>query len=312
MNLIDELEQYIKQRRPLGISDFDISDLGAGEYNQNFIVKTNETKLVLRVSVSQLSGAVEQLRHEYETLEYLNNYDIAPKPLYLDMDGFKYPLMFEEFIEGDQLISLEENVLKSVGASIAEISNIPIKQGHPFEVRQVDYQADLKAHVSILNNVELLDEYSSLYQQAKQHLEQLLSELTHPPTTQSMFIRRDANPTNIMVTGNDIKWIDWEIARVDDPTITLASFVNEMLLYDVQKLGVEQRHMDIVIKQFKNDCPIVDFDDLLENRLKVERIGGLVWGIERMNNFFVTKQSEISRLEWYKVICEKSLDALNN
>lgn len=63
MNLQTEIEEYIKKIKPFGINEFTIKLLGSGEYNNNYLLETNNQKYVARVSTSQLTGDVNQLQN---------------------------------------------------------------------------------------------------------------------------------------------------------------------------------------------------------------------------------------------------------
>ncbi len=60
MELLPEIKIYLDQQRPLGIDHYSVGVLGAGEYNVNYLIETPDKKLVMRVSISQLSGAKDQ------------------------------------------------------------------------------------------------------------------------------------------------------------------------------------------------------------------------------------------------------------
>lgn len=145
MNLLSETEAYLRLKRPMGIGDFTLSVLAAGEYNQNYLLQAADHKYVVRISVSQLSGVRNQLQHEYNTLRYLGNTGIAPAAYYLDMEGFRFPIMIEEYIEGQPIEVLSDDLLAKIGAAIARINNVAITRPHPFEVREISYTKDIDA-----------------------------------------------------------------------------------------------------------------------------------------------------------------------
>lgn len=149
MNLQTEIEEYIKKIKPFGINEFTIKLLGSGEYNNNYLLETNNQKYVARVSTSQLTGDVNQLQKEYDVLKYLNGKNISPEVYFIDMNGFKFPFLFEEFIEGTEIIDLKHETLEFIGSMIARINNVQIIEPHPFEVREVNYIKDINVSGSL-------------------------------------------------------------------------------------------------------------------------------------------------------------------
>jgi thiamine kinase-like enzyme len=127
-------------------------------------------------------------------------------------------------------------------------------------------------------------------------------------------IRRDANPRNLIDTGDAFTWVDWEVARVDDPVITLASFINETELYDwfTPKLTPDQR--EVITKYFLDATDLQNGRELLQARLILERYWGMIWAIERI---YMHKKGELpehlstnERLERYEFIARESHRAL--
>lgn len=315
MELLPEINAYLDETKPLGLQDYHVSELGRGEYNINYLIEAPDKKLVLRVGISQLSGAKDQLKQEYEVLDYLKGQGIAPEAYYLDMEGFRYPVLLEEFIEGKPVTELDGATLSNIGRAIGAINNVAITEPHPFEVRRIDYGHDIDIQEQVLNSITATNENEESLTLAKRYVGQartLLGSLH--PAAPTMLIRRDANPTNFILTNDSVKMVDWEITRVDDPTITLASFINEVALYDVLNLQPTERDIEIVKRAFVEVCDIPDFETLLGSRLILEQLGGLVWGLERINNLkhmHIPPVDHKKKMEWYNKVVLKSAAALD-
>lgn len=144
MDLLHRVREYLEQRRPLTVHDFDLRELASGEYNKNFLLTAQKRKYVVRVSVSQLSGEGDQLQKEYDTLKYLKDQQIAPRPYFIDMTGFQFPIMIEEFIEGIPITEFNDEVLDKIGVMIARINNVPLSDTTPFERRTINYLRDIE------------------------------------------------------------------------------------------------------------------------------------------------------------------------
>jgi thiamine kinase-like enzyme len=312
MNLIEELTVFFNKTNPLDINEFKIKDLASGEYNCNYLLDTQTNKYVVRVSVSQLTGKADQLEKEFSYLKYLENRSISPSVYLLDMNGFKYPYLIEEFVEGSVINNLDSNTLSKIANVIARINNVDTSSPGPFEYKSIDYKKDIEKLDNVFKSLKP-NEYSKKWNDETHDLFIAISKLlvNNEPDAKTMLVRRDANPRNFIFTKDDIRMVDWELAWIGDPTITLASFINELITYDVLNLNPTQEHIDFVIKTFLSSCPIVNFEELLKNRLMLERLGGLVWGLERIDNLINGKSIHTDdRLNWYQDAAEKSLQAL--
>lgn len=315
MDLLQQVRNYLDQKRPLDIQNFELEELASGEYNVNFLLTAHGHKYVVRVSISQLSGAGDQLQKEYDTLKYLKDQQIAPQPYFIDMTGFQFPIMIEEFIEGTPIAEFNDEVLDKIGIMIARINNVPLSDTAPFERRTINYLRDIEHHQKIYksltpneHNRQWFYELDSLFSHIKVKLG------SKNPIASSMLIRRDANPNNFILTSTDIRMVDWEIARIDDPTITLASFINEVTLYDVLHLKPDAEDIERVKAAFKRNCRFDDFENLLRNRLVIEELGGLVWALERIDNLLRNHQQHDGfklKLAWYQKVAYLSNNALN-
>jgi thiamine kinase-like enzyme len=241
---------------------------------------------------------------------------ISPEVFFIDMNGFEYPFLFEEFIEGTEIIRLDSQTLELIGSIIARINNVPLVDHNPFEVREVNYLKDIDDHERLYKTLEENDHNREWFAKTQELINLSKNKLTSAvKPDKSMLIRRDSNPANFIITKDDIRMVDWEVARVDDPTITLASFINELMAYDIKNLHPTLEDMEVVKKAFLEKCPIKDFDKLLNNRLLIEQLGGLVWGYERIDSLLKGKlrhEDQEDRLNWYKKVVSASGNALES
>jgi aminoglycoside phosphotransferase (APT) family kinase protein len=310
--------EYLKEKDPLHSGLYEIELLPTGHYHTNFKITADGTSFVLRLSVMQLSRKSDQIQKEFDVLSYLEPYGIAPSPKYLDLDGFEYPLLIEEFISGETPHLLNDKSVEKFGRAISSVNTIPLKDGHPFETRIPNYIVDLEYYANIWREIQNDTAIEIWKKEVDEFTEQLCGILVNRQSildsVKPALIRRDANPTNFIDIGDKYRVIDWEVARVDDPSITLASFLNEVELYDFFKEPLDENLRNKAIQSFLDETKIPNFDELLKTRLLLERIWGLIWALERIVKF---KNGEIpdvlqkdSLLERYELIARRSRDAL--
>ena len=239
---------------------------------------------------------------------------MAPEAYYLDMAGFRFPIMIEEYIEGESIKSLNDDLLTKIGAAIARINNVTIGKSHPFDTRAINYLRDIDTLRSTYTRIVPTRHHIrwlALTHEFLQSVRKKLSCVT--PEVPSMLIRRDANPCNFIITDTGVVMVDWEITRIDDPTVTLASFINELTVYDVLHLCPSEKSIEVVKNAFAHECEIRDFEILLHNRLMLEKLGGLIWALERIAALNSGQTHHIdfeSRLAWYQEVAERSSQAL--
>jgi thiamine kinase-like enzyme len=313
-----QLTSYLTENDPLGVGHYELLPLPAAEYHQNYKIETEKGSFVVRMSVLQLSRKTDQLAQEYAYLEYLSKFGTAPKPAHIDMNGFEYPFLIEEFIEGGHIEELTPENLDKCADVLVDLYNTPLEEGHPFEVRQPRYEDDLTYYRGVYEEYEGAEEIAHWAERVDASTQQVavVLERLQPllENTEPKLIRRDANPKNLIDQGDHLRWIDWEVARVDDPVTTLASFINETELYDWfdPKLQPEQR--EAIAGQFFTKTGLQHGQELLQARLLLERYWGMIWAIERICKH---KRGELpehlstkERLDWYEFIAEESHEAL--
>lgn len=316
--LKDDLTNYLEQNNPMEFGSYQLQLLPAAEYHQNFTIEKDGITYVVRLSTMQLSRKENQLAEEYKYLEYLSKFGMAPKPYYIDMQGFTYPFLIEEFVAGPVFSEPTPQNLDKCADALVALYDTPLNPGHPFETRTPSYQADLDYFLGVYKEYEGSDAVSHWASRVRASTDNVADALTPLEeilkNVEPKLIRRDANPHNLIDTGERFRWVDWEVARVDDPVVTLASFINETELYDWfnPKLQPEQR--EIVTTRFLNKTKIPHGRELLQARLLLERYWGMIWAIERIykhkNGELPDHLSTQDRLDRYEFIASQSYDAL--
>lgn len=73
------------------------------------------------------------------------------------------------------------------------------------------------------------------------------------------------------------------------------------------------RDVEIVKSAFARDCQISEFEELLNNRLLIEQLGGLIWALERITALTKGELHHLdfeSRLKWYATVADRSAQAV--
>lgn len=313
-----KLTAYLEHTDPLHIGTYTLQPLPAAEYHQNYKFESESGTYVVRLSLLQLSRKQDQLAQEYAYLNYLFQYGAAPKALHLDMSGFEHPFLIEEFVEGEQFEVLSDENLTKCADALVSLYNIPLTEGHPFEVRKPKYADDVEYYRNVFQEYAGSAEIAHWEERVRSSTEAVTAVLDRLEpllqTVEPRFIRRDANPRNIIDLGDRFTWIDWEVARVDDPVITLADFINETELYDWFEPKLQPAQREFITNRFLEKTNLEHGKELVQARLVLERYWGMIWAIERICKH---KRGELpehlstqERLDRYEFIAEESHRAL--
>ncbi|MCH4170743.1 MAG: aminoglycoside phosphotransferase family protein [Lactobacillus sp.] len=109
--MIDKILTYLKLKKIpqlLGLkSTVQVTFLAQGEYNQNFLLSDgqNPQQFVLRFNYGSQLPIDNQIRYEYQALQWLERSQVTPKVYYLDdgQDYFDQGLLIEAFLPGRPL-----------------------------------------------------------------------------------------------------------------------------------------------------------------------------------------------------------------
>ena len=132
--LLTEVEDYVRQpkfKSKLGFVDqLQVSFLAQGEYNLNFLVETGDKKVVLRLNTGSQMNLDNQIKYEYQALEYLKNSGVTPKPLLLDDTENQLPLgmLVMNYLEGRDMHYKTD--LTAAARVLAKVHNVEVPNEH--------------------------------------------------------------------------------------------------------------------------------------------------------------------------------------
>lgn len=135
---IDQIKEYINNnevRKSLNIQsnkEIDVSLLGQGEYNVNFLFinPDNNKKLVLRLNTASQMNLDNQISYEFNVLKMLELSGRTPKPIFVDssMDKLPYGLLVMEFLPG---VPLDYKTDLEIAAScLADIHSVDFNENN--------------------------------------------------------------------------------------------------------------------------------------------------------------------------------------
>ena len=263
-----------------------ISEIKGGDYNLNYKIVINNRSYLLRLTAEAQSGRSDQARYEYETLRFLMVGNLAPRPYYIDDSRkyFPYDLIIEEYIEGNKIM-YEEGSLRRCAHAIAALHALPIPQNSFFSA----WENPLECQLSAVENALLL------YRQRKVADKKLVAALEDKllmtkqdiNTTSVVFspkslVHTDLVFSNMIDTGERVYIIDWEKARIDDPSYDIAVFLSPVAnVWDAPR-ALNESEQKIFLKEYIEHSGDESIAERAELRSRLFTMQAALWAAGRI------------------------------
>lgn len=295
MNDIESnIKKYIEQLAPgiLPVKDFSnivIKKIGGGDYNLNSKIGIGNRHFLMRLNVESQSGLKNQIEYEYKTLQFLRPYKITPIPYFLDNTKkfFPYGLLIEEYIKGEKLIFSIESI-KRVARTLAKLHSIPLSSDSDFFMhwenplrQQFDSASDslTKYRKRKTANKKLVLAGDRLLKK----IETTLSSLESNFKPKSI-VHTDLVPSNFIDMGNKAYLIDWEKARIDDPSYDIAVFCSKISnLWDSPAVLTADEKKTF-IESYISETGDSTIEDRMSQRLTLFNLHAVLWAAGRISD----------------------------
>jgi len=132
--LLKRVESYVQQQQFIERLNFNqqpsVSFLAQGEYNLNFLVETDNKRVVLRLNTGSQMNLDNQIKYEYNALEYLEESGVTPQPLFLDDSQSELPLgmLVMNYLPGRSMSYQQD--LDDAARVLAKVHNVKVPQNH--------------------------------------------------------------------------------------------------------------------------------------------------------------------------------------
>lgn len=289
---IEEIQEWLEKENPLGFfrdREFTIVDIDPKAWSGhfNFLVDVGGKKMVLRWKGPEWGEPVQGIVNEYRTLEAIGQYHVGPNVYDLIENFFGEPALLEEYLEGESLSAMPEQVqaqlYPDVARLICRINQIPVEVDRiPFRRAITSYEPVKKKWRSRLD-VILENPYTKL---AGEKIEELL-----PPADRMLdafeprlkrvleqygpaFIFESAHSGHCLRTADGVKFLNWENVSYGDPSYTLAVFLASIADWP----DSPQRRKEM-IGVYLEQHPIEEFRELVDQRLDEREVSNLIWSV---------------------------------
>lgn len=254
--LLNDVKLYITKHKDkiTNGNDFTLKFLAQGEYNINYLVTTQKTKIVFRINTASQLNLKNQIKYEYNALKFLSSSGVTPKPLFLDDTKNELPfgLLTMEFLEGRPLNYKTD--LKKAARIFAKIHSLSFPKSHDFIVEDNIFSARIAEGKWLLNNVW---DSSYISENVKKIFVAFLSWAEKNKLSESYFVKNkihvlnntEVNSSNFIIGKTDYL-IDWEKPVISDPAQDLTQFLSPTTTRWKTETVLNKTEKEIFLKEY--------------------------------------------------------------
>ncbi|AGB41131.1 putative homoserine kinase type II (protein kinase fold) [Halobacteroides halobius DSM 5150] len=235
-DLLKQVRKYVKQdqfqeRLKLRATP-QVSFLAQGEYNINFLLTSNEDKFVLRLNTGSQMHLNNQIKYEYQALNYLQPSGVTPKPLLLDDTCDQLPLgmLVMEYLPGRSLDYRKD--LTKAAQVLARVHEVEVPQNHQLIVEEKPLSGIWKESSELVpiyldsplgkdNIKQFLERMVAKLDELRREEEEIMNLLPYS------IVNTEVNSGNFLVDDKHkaAYLVDWEKPLVTSPLQDISHFM---------------------------------------------------------------------------------------
>ncbi|MBX6341164.1 MAG: phosphotransferase, partial [Thermomicrobiaceae bacterium] len=229
-------------------------------YGADYVVALNGARLVLHVGWPDAVGlAAERVAYEFQVLEMLEPYRIAPTPVLVDLSQrvVPCPLLVREYVPGHPVSSASD--LVAAVEALAALHALPVDDALGLERVEPPLQASLaRAHA-------LVERYRDsphadpvvrlLLQTVDRHLARsVASDAALFEGADRVIVHGDARPENVLIEFDVPRLVAWHRTAVDHPAADLCRLLVPMPGSFIEALDRRQM-MEALVETYARVSP---------------------------------------------------------
>jgi aminoglycoside phosphotransferase (APT) family kinase protein len=215
---------------------FTVTPLAQGEYNLNYVIASNSTKVVFRVNIGTQINREDQIVYEHKALELLRESGVTPWPYFVDDTRrfFEQGILIMEYVPGLPLDYTKD--LAAAAGVLATVHQVAVPEGQNHLIRE-----DAPLSLIFEECAGLLQKYfdSDLADPAiRNYLMDLKAwadaarnkEIHYQQDPWPCIVNTEVNSGNFIVNRKkgSVHLVDWEMPRWGDPSQDLAHFCSPL------------------------------------------------------------------------------------
>lgn len=282
---LDSIRKNKDFKNRFGLKDEEISLLGQGEYNINYIFnsKTYNENLVLRIATDSQMDLENQIRYEYETLKLLNKTNRTPKPIYCDdtKELIPYGFLVMEYLPGRHLDYKKD--LKYAAEILAHIHNAEVPEDNHLLKPENPIESIYDECLKMFERYRL-SEYRD--EKIKGFIEGLLEKgknIKAIDVGHRTIINTELNSGNFLINGeeNNNYLVDWEKPLYGYPAQDLGHFLTPTTTFWKTDVILSKEEILFFLKEYcKHSNQYKDEIELwksVKNYLSMNCLRGITW-----------------------------------
>ena len=233
-----------------------ISFLAAGEYNQNFLVQSGDTRLVFRINRGSQLGLADQIGYEFKVLQCVEPSGVTPRPLRVHPAPrpFGGGVMLMQHLPGEALVY--ERDLERAADIFARIHALPpcpdlLVQEDPIAAIASESLALINRypdHALTRQRGKLLDYH--------QHIVRLGEDnRAHFAADRLCVVNTEVNSGNFLISPESAFLVDWEKAVVSSRHQDLGHFLSPTTTLWKTETILSQEQKDEFLKAYHRRLP---------------------------------------------------------
>jgi aminoglycoside phosphotransferase (APT) family kinase protein len=283
----EKLRKYIESQKLGNIIGVKELIDGNSSNHLNYKIGTSAGTYVARVTKPGDVLGYSNLSDEYVILKLTEKYDIGPKAISIDLEGFESPLLIEEFLDGttySDLANATQEIFEKTIDLLVETSNVSISINEfSFKFSYGTFKTNFKVWNFRLKEIEellgkghlLVSDFKRVTELAQKILEEKDVIMKNTPKE---FIYNDVHPGNIFWIDreNKAKFVDWQKVSTGNPAFMIALFARRFgHLWGMNQVEFSKK----VFKAYQTRKNIADLEELFHASILERAVSDMIWSV---------------------------------
>ena len=272
MNIDDKIRNYLEtDERVDGVTRVEF--LAAGEYNENYLIRSRSGQYVFRINHGSQLGLDNQIEYEFRVLKAVEPSGVTPRGFFVDSaaDGFGNGVLLMEYLPGRALRYATD--VQAAAEVFSRIHSVPtveglIVQSHPVEAIAEESHGLIHRfpdHPLIREKVHLLRYHEKILTLAENTRDYFTNE-------ELCIVNTEVNSGNFIVQPEKTYLVDWEKAVVSYRYQDLGHFVvPTTTLWKSNYLYSEEEKLRFIQHYIQKLKPGLDVREVFEKTKILER-----------------------------------------
>ena len=291
----EEIKEYIEQLSPevLKISEVSVRDitlLGSGESNLNYLADLGSKKVVFRLHLED--NTRDKPKKEYLILKKIECLNIAPKALLYDISNTEGSFIILEYVEGNALPSdyqLSDKQFLTLAKELAVLHSSSVHGGVPKnKFSYSGYLARFEADIEYIKRKLQIGKIKDTFVETLYKIDAVMRKDVRENKVKNLFsmTHGDIAPQNMVETDSGFKFIDWESAGIGDPAAEIVFVIDEI------GFPITKKQKKLFVEEYFNYCKDPTLKERISLFKKLIRFEQVLWCIKRV---YEIKDRELSK-----------------